>query len=1606
MTATASPDKSETSVAAASNANSKIQPSRSVSSSRTKSSPAPSPSQLRPFARAPSSAPLSFGISSVGSSGSGFFSLGESNIADRAKRLKEERNNKNAMNQKAEKNVANSGSLGGVNNDNASVVSMASKDGNASIVSVASKDFEKASLHEFDSLLISNQAGETENILHDSLVEGFRGLRENRILQAYDHPSEDKVVDASSSAATAEQRRFYATVNFIDPTTKPNHSAVPSSAPPILSSNPMKSTNLLQQQSMLSRRVASNTSQASAGTLGSVLSPLIENVYENLTHIFEKEYGSTIRSVQYKNNRTGEVNTIRKLPIRPVITMNGSRVSGGRGAASPQEATSPNSSCANIPWGGTVSTALQQTSDPSEWHTAPFCHVYIAACENVDHYRTKVRPSLKAFVSQLESTESNTAANQQGGHSADYLIVYIPIGDRSNNKKESSTPSASSNKNNTNPGGRLGFFGIGRRNNQTSDAQGENDDTSSKGSVDSGDERMDMSGTDDDSESGATINVLMTFNHLSKNERTLYKKIVSNFPNGKVCVLSTPSLERVFVSEEAMAIRVMEWNVFNRLLGQVIVNGFQDRINRYKAELKRLDAQRATAATAAKNYASKGSISSKVVSTKPNPYAFNLSHFFLVKESLASSYEQMQLPGEALLQYDEFRLYMPDLSDRDESKVRKARRKSKALLEDSKEESLSRLADAADFLGFRKKIRTEYDLTAILDIMRRYLFARELSLLFRMEQPVEVLSRCQSFIKVMYSIILRGISELDEKNRHERKSKAATWVVQFSWDIYRATKAYLDGLPPLPTNQEQLSNQNKRNTQSDEAVSAKLSEILEVSRLFLLQLAEDHAETLESFSVRRKNPPKDLQTPWHPWTPYDPKSNLNGSETNATTNDLAITGRQNDTASERQLLMTYEDTLASVDKFEEAYIHMCGAIIDARQAAKHHRLSARIQAEVGEYYASKGDLYKAAKNFQKIVKMYRVDHWDRCHFWRVFRLAYCQRTSVEPTAYLKTLCSCFSPRSAVAAPKKALAALFDDLQRVIEHPSIGNARYSRLLFIETSISISTASDRSQMVKLSEQKDVEKRFCSVGESLRIPISIKNHLPGPIELTSVKLFAVAASTFKRVLANGDAVQEEDAAKVLSITTPIKLNPGMNEFAFEWSPPKPGQYILSTVEILWKEGYFYYDSMDLQEPLLSIDVVRNEPTHSISMEPAELVPGHDQEVKIVFEAGSDFIASAKLILLGSNDILLMPPGEDPSTSEWRQEWKTDLDPCKPGEKRIIAVHVRCRLDPKDPYPIGGSEDNSVDPVRGLVAKALTTYVYAPTKAGEEADPTDMEVTAVEAFAPVLEKTALSVESVETYWLEAPERFLLSVVLNSNAACHLVLDEWNLKMASPITLSSSGTEDVNENLLQRSVWGGDQLSFAFECSIDQKGSERASSSSKEESKMNLKLCDDEGKKFSIDLPLDLSGFCSRLPVLDFFRVPKTSTVPATLSLEKNRGLVGEPLEMTFMIDTSGYESSNPTKDNSGRFVYSIGCKQGLWLLGGKVSGTIDCSGSQTLSCVGVPVIPGVLEHFPTVTLELLDPSSSSALIHVECQQPEVFQSMPMTQVNAIATPRYEERQ
>jgi len=394
---------------------------------------------------------------------------------------------------------------------------------------------------------------------------------------------------------------------------------------------------------------------------------------------------------------------------------------------------------------------------------------------------------------------------------------------------------------------------------------------------------------------------------------------------------------------------------------------------------------------------------------------------------------------------------------------------------------------------------------------------------------------------------------------------------------------------------------------------------------------------------------------------------------------------------------------------------------------------------------------------------------------------------------------------------------------------------------------------------------------------------------------------------------------------------------------------------------------------------------------MEPSALVPGHDQEILIIFEAGSDFVTSGNLILSGTNGISLIPPGG----SEWRKDLEITLKACKPGEKQELSVHVRCGL-------IHNFSNESISQVdsfnsdHGLVAKVQTTYSRAQIQDNDDSNSPSMKGN-LESFIPVLEKMALSVESVETIWLDPHDRFLLRILLTSNTPYHFSIDEWKVMLASPITIATGS--NLNENFLKRTVSNGDQLSFVFECRTEKDSNHDLDIL--QETIMTLKLRDNTGKVFSIDLPLDLDEFYTSLSQLDTI---KTMVVLATLKLEKNQALVGETVGMTFTLDTRNYLTSDVAKNFEGiGIAYSIDCEDSDWLVGGKVNGLIESSYSgKSFSCeiVAIPVMPGILQHYPIIRLELLTTSGNTIPINVECQQPGAFQSISMTQVNGIASP------
>ena len=127
--------------------------------------------------------------------------------------------------------------------------------------------------------------------------------------------------------------------------------------------------------------------KSSASSVSPTKSSHGDHLYEQLIAVLRRDYGATLRSVPYRNLRTGAAESIDALPVRPYLAGGGGDSDGAGDGGSSIDTTTT-----------TSSDSAGSSSDPAEWHRGPLCHVYVAACRDVEHYRSKVRPALRAFV--------------------------------------------------------------------------------------------------------------------------------------------------------------------------------------------------------------------------------------------------------------------------------------------------------------------------------------------------------------------------------------------------------------------------------------------------------------------------------------------------------------------------------------------------------------------------------------------------------------------------------------------------------------------------------------------------------------------------------------------------------------------------------------------------------------------------------------------------------------------------------------------------------------------------------------------------------------------------------------------------------------------------------------------------------------------------------------------------------------------------------------------------------------------------------------------------------------------------------------------------------
>ena len=1394
-------------------------------------------------------------------------------------------------------------------------------------------------------------------IVRESLCNGFRSLKHARNGTKDQHRT------------TNRQPHCYASVNFIDPTTSVIHTE-PSNSP--------------QKFSFMSPLGGKGTGGESSLAL---------DLFEKLTTTFERDYGSTLHSVPYENPRTGSPGNIEALPIRTMLTQ-----SHGTSHAVVGDA--------GVAWGGTSGAALAPVSDPAEWHNGPYCHVYIAACEGLDHYRTKVRPSLQAFVSQIEgpsSTRVNSvskAAAPAMNYSSHYIIVYVPIRGVKNEETTLKTGADAMIVG----GNRLLGSAIGSRINaarkqiQTAAGRDLSDSVHSSGST----------GTEFANEAEAPPPGPIA--HSSKIEKEIFKKFTIDFPNGRTCILSTltESVDGDSVATTS-PLKNQEWNGFLRMLGAAVINGFRDRCRRYDEELRRLDAARA-AGNRTLSKLGKGSKTS-----------FDLGHFFLVKESLAFTYEQMQIPSEALLQYEELRAFLPETSGDDESIVEseseKINRQKKAVKVQSKDfdDEAIELAVAGDSLAFRKRLRAVTDLGIVEQTVLQYLHARETELLLQMGDPVEILRRAYSFVQTMYKMKAKGVGIIKEKQAtdeevQQRILNAEHWALQFCWDVKCATDNFFTVLQMNDNKEVREFSFSKidsikgfQDIEDEESIppdplvediekrmASKVGELLEFARLRFLRIGYAQKSFVNPITKNAGTMPKDMMIQWEHWGSL--------ATCNTVIREVEIESPS------RRILETNDDVdllegaFSSETAYENRYLQIAGAVARCNRLAGRRRVASRFHTEMAEIYIRRGDYEAAAHSLLPIIDVCATDGWARCHFWHLFRLAFCQRTRDKIPAYLNTLTLCFGPHLVDVAPKAAAEALQKDFEAVVSRPEIGKLRLGISSFLETDLVVQpTSGGVSSMLLNFVRKKLVKSFCKVGEEVKVTLTLRSYLPCPITADELNILLVAFGRYEELYHNREVVRSSDAFSVMAVEGNTIINPGENEYQFVWMPMSTGVFTLSTVQMLWKHGCFHYDSAVLRKPLSAIEVLPSDPTQTIELNPLFLIPGQVQQVRITFNSGSDIIREGTVELVCSDGLQVVSPGTEPADDKWVETCSVDLPPCNADGTVVMTTSVKSRVFKTMEQKLGlAVEDTPTTSgaVQTMQARVMTSYYHKgyadASMKGGEAIPCMR--TTLEAMVTTLDKPAFTVHECRAYSY-SEDSVLVTVVLHCNTPIPFSIKEWEVELPRLI-VGRDG--DLNQELFGYAISEGEQLSLAFNCSYA-KGHEHEESALPV---LRIVLQDQYGKTFNQVFPLDLYFFYDKLRRDEEYA--GTNSVDAKLTCSASEGLVGGPVTFGIEIDVSNVAKPKRVDEASFRLLFKIVSDETDWIVGGKVKGLLDCAISKTfiISFVGIPVHPGVLKQFPSLLVQHESAQEDAPPMAVHLHHPDYFKSLSFVNHMALACP------
>ncbi len=1333
-------------------------------------------------------------------------------------------------------------------------------------------------------------------------------------------------------------------VNFIDPTTPNIGTISPKSSKDVDDGDDPNSPSR-----HMKRRAWNNKKKHKLREL---------NIYNKFETVFHEQHKSILRKVSYRNLRSNEIEVIEDLPLRTQLT-------------------------------------APIILDPAEWHNSPICHVYIAACCSLDHYRSKVRPSLRAFVNQIDGAGSGNEAeaisaakkaatkeygakkrsenkreqvahaneavkvakNAAGGNaSSKYLIIFVPI------HMSSIDMDAPSQIDDAYKGGGLGLRGriaaaaaLRRSTSQATDRQSTGDSNMEDDESTIG---KDMNGTALSAATPAQIHML------SKEHKEVHRRFINDFPNGRTCVLSSLLDANNNLAPDS-PIQRQDFNTVLQEMGKTVLSGFVDRIYHYNEELKRCE----NGTDDVLGTPMKKRMSSEDIDWK---------QYFLIKESIALTFQQMNLPREALREYEELESKLPVGSM---IEMDRAYNSGPILA----------MAERGDTELFRKAVRSFQSMgDPQHPLLGKYAFSRQIHILFSLKFPRAALVRGLSYVKKVHKIYSEQAKSLSYGESKIALFRNEVCAAGACWDLKRASEVfYFHLLDSDKTNGETAKTKVVLPDGNEKAFISRICDVLNFSRMRCIKISEMAFSSDASIRKALAECPFDAQNEWAPWGESSKVVVQRKSS-----EPLISIGSVGDCT------RWMKSGLASDHHFETMYVELCDEFVQINKILHRNRFAARILAELAEIYITRGDIESAVRNLLICIDNCSLDPWDSLLSWRVFRLACCQRRLSNAPEYLKTLTYCLGTRLAKAMPIKLRHCLQKDLESIVDADEVSGFKWSLSPLFGMKVMIQETTGGTNVQPLIKSS-VLMHACEIGDKVQSEVVLKSNLTEPIQVESIKILLQNIDDYQRFAEASDEVMKTDAEIVLSTEHSMSVGPGDNVFKFPWRAMNAGQYVISSVHIQWNKALFRQDYTISTDEAIGFDVLPNEPTQSIELNPIFLIPGHVQDVRLHFYSGADCVNGGRVKLVCSQGLQVKPPSMGEAKQgdrDWLDSCEFDFSSCFPntGITKIFTVKSEA-IDSYDPKATDQvDEDYSYSALQTLEARVTTSYHHGAYKADiQNGTPIkNAPITAIlEASVTTLELAALTIKKSGVDFL-GDGNFIVSATVVCNTPVPFRLKEWEISLPPTLYLDEEG--DLNEGLFDSSVIEGEALYFGFRC----KGSANTVEANDASTVLSIVLEDQFGKSFRQFLPLDIREIDEVLKCSES-GAENASVANAELKANLQEGLIGSPVMFTYNVDCS---SLRPHSSQSG-ILFHISCVNEDWIIGGSVRGALVLGQSKScsLSFVGIPIKSGIIKSFPRIELAALhehEDSSAGALpsaIKVLHKHPSRFLSMAFTSVDEM---------